>query len=348
MLDLEKPPSIESVLQPIASSVVSLPFKPAFGLSNAHLQTVFSSSGPRKQLMKRRFAKFVKKQQSVLLEGGNGIRLQGYYNQATPGKSAKKIVVLIHGWEGSHESTYMLSLSGHLLENGVDVFRLNLRDHGDTHALNEEIFNSTMIEEVVNAVEDLQARYPYQYWYQVGFSLGGNFCMRLAALARQRQIELNAAIAFCPVVHAEQCNVALSEPRNKVYERYFVRKWKRSLYKKLESWPMYSYRDELANFKTLEHMNQGLIPKYTPYDELTHYFDAYAIDGDFMTSSICPCYLHFARDDMIIPVKGVNDLPNSPNLDITVTEHGGHCGFLTNWRGDSWQNTRTLDIVNAH
>ena len=68
--------------------------------------------------------------------------------------------MLLHGWEGSSDSLYLLSLAQPLFEAGYDVARLNLRDHGDSHHLNEEIFHSCRIAEVVGAVRGLHAHAP--------------------------------------------------------------------------------------------------------------------------------------------------------------------------------------------
>ncbi len=320
------------------------PFNPPFGLRSAHVQTVFSSQGPRKANRDRRFKPFVRSQRPMLLNGDNGVRLEGHINLAGA-QAAEELVIMIHGWEGSHESTYMKSMAATMLQSGYDTFRLNMRDHGETHHLNRDVFNSTMIDEVIAAIEDLQARTNYQRYTLIGFSLGGNFSLRVAANAHDKAIELEQVIAFCPVVHASQSNDALLEKRNALYSNYFVRKWRRSLLKKLEYWPEYDFGSELERLKTLEQMNAAFIPKYTGYQELEAYFDAYAIDGDKLANVICPCYLHFAKDDMIIPVQGVELLADNTDLHVTVTERGGHCGFIMNWRGDSWQDLRALEII---
>ncbi len=319
-------------------------FKPALGLKNTHVQTIFSSVGPRKALIARRFRPYLSAEQVFDLDGGQGVRLTGIYNKAVRTK-AGKLAILIHGWEGSHQSTYMQSMAMSLLEQGVDVFRLNLRDHGDTHHLNEGVFNSTLIDEVMNAVENLQARLVYPAYHLIGFSLGGNFSLRLAAMAHSHTISLSSVIAFCPAIHAAQSNVVLNQTANWVYGQYFVRKWKRSLRKKLEHWPNYTYGETLDSLKTLDQMNQQLIPKYTAFKSLDDYFDAYAISGDRLDKLIAPCHLYFAEDDMIIPVAGVKELSSNPNVHVTVTKHGGHCGYISNWRGDCWQDQTALDII---
>jgi len=323
---------------------VSSKFQPSIGLRNTHIQTIFSSVGPRKILVSKRFRPYVNTQQKICLDGGNGVRLEGYFNQAIKRRS-KQMAILIHGWEGSHTSTYMQSMTMSLLESGIDVFRLNLRDHGDTQHLNKGIFNSTLIDEVINAVEDVQSRLAYSAYHLVGFSLGGNFCLRLAALAHTHKISLASVSAFCPAIHAGKSNEALNQPVNWLYGRYFVSKWKRSLRKKLEHWPEYDFGKTMESLKTLDQLNDEFIPKYTRFDNVDEYFDAYAISGSNLDSTIAPCYLHFAEDDMIIPVEGVEEISNNADVHIYVTKHGGHCGYISNWRGESWQDQRVLEII---
>jgi len=319
-------------------------FNPSLGLKNPHSQTILSSIGPRKRLISKRFEANRARQKSMLLNGGDGVRLEGYHNVAGDKRGAK-LAILIHGWEGSHESTYMQSMAQELLDNGIDVFRLNLRDHGDTHSLNREIFNSTLIDEVINAIADLQTRIEYQETYLVGFSLGGNFCLRVASMRQNQSVSLRRVIAFCPVIHASQSNVVLNQRSNYLYGKYFVRKWKRSLRKKLEHWPEFEYASSLASMNTLDEMNRQLIPKYTSFKDLETYFDAYAITGERMAETIAPCHLFFAKDDMIIPVEGIDELAINPDLHVTVTEHGGHCGYIKNWKWDCWQDEQALKLI---
>ena len=70
------------------------------------------------------------------------------------------LALLLHGWEGSAESSYMRMTAARLLEAGFEVVRLNFRDHGDTHHLNQEIFHSNRLDEVVNAAVEVARRFP--------------------------------------------------------------------------------------------------------------------------------------------------------------------------------------------
>ena len=70
---------------------------------------------------------------SMILECEDGVRLKGSFSQHP---NEKALIILLHGWEGSEQSTYVVSCGRHLYDQGASVFRLNYRDHGDSHALN--------------------------------------------------------------------------------------------------------------------------------------------------------------------------------------------------------------------
>ncbi len=302
---------------------------------------------PRKWLVTKRFARHKLAQHEMILDCGNDVRLQGFYNVAGDQRSST-LVIMIHGWEGCHESTYMMSAAAELLNHGVDVFRLNLRDHGYSHHLNRKAFNSTMLAEVVAALKNIQSRFDYQYIVLSGFSLGGNFALRAAAderITQSAKPAIDVVAAFCPLVNPALTNQRLTQAKNCLYDRYFVRKWKRSLRLKSKHWPDYVDAEQFESLLRVDDMNQALIPRFTDYRDPNRYFDAYAISGDALSTVRVPCFIHFAEDDMMIPAKDAEQLADNANLMVTSSDHGGHCGFISNWRGDSWQDQRLIEVV---
>ena len=102
----------------------------------------------------------------------------------------RALAILLHGWEGSAQSSYILHTGARLLAEGCDVFRLNFRDHGKTHHLNAGLFHSCRIDEVVGAVGEVAKRFPERPLIIGGFSLGGNFALRVALRAPAAGIPL--------------------------------------------------------------------------------------------------------------------------------------------------------------
>ena len=72
----------------------------------------------------------------MLLEVAGGVRLHGIASLPAA-QPPRAMVLLLHGWEGSAESSYMRLTAAQLLHAGLAVFRLNFRDHGNSHHLND-------------------------------------------------------------------------------------------------------------------------------------------------------------------------------------------------------------------
>ena len=117
-------------------------FRPSWPLTSGHIQTMLSSSGVRRQLLPARAHSVQDGAEHVVVDGGDGVRLTGAYTAQRVQKATRGLAVLFHGWEGSVDSTYVLQTGSRLLQDGWDVFRLNFRDHGDSHQLNEALFHS--------------------------------------------------------------------------------------------------------------------------------------------------------------------------------------------------------------
>ena len=317
-------------------------YKPPRHLRNAHVQTVLNSQGSRK-LRARKILKHLDSD-NLILQSEDGTRLLAELDHAVNGRSA--LVILLHGWEGSSRSSYMLTTAASLLAQGFDVLRVNLRDHGDSHHLNRELFNSTRSPEVASALQEFKAAQSYQHVFLAGFSLGGSFALRIAADAGT-EIGLDASIAVCPPTDPARAMDALNNGFF-AYERYFFKRWHGSLQRKLHCFPEFDYAGELASARSLDDLNRIFIPAHTIYSDVGDYFAAYALVGDRLASMAKPAYLIAAEDDPIIPVDDLKRIDPVENLQIETHRYGGHCGFIENLAGRSWIEGRILRILQGH
>lgn len=273
----------------------------------------------------------------LVLDCGDGVRLMGQYADpsAATERAPRRIAVLLHGWEGSSESLYVLSVAELLHQRGFAVLRLNLRDHGGTHALNQALFHSCRLPEVVGAVARLQALYPGHSLSLAGFSLGGNFCLRVGARARTAGLRIARIVAVCPVLDPATTLDAL-EHGPAIYRRYFMVKWRRSLRSKQAAWPDHYDFSELIGNPSLTGMTERMVLRYTDYPDLATYLRGYAITGDVLESLETPTHVITSRDDPMILARDLDRLARSSAFRLTVTQHGGHCGYMDAVRGPSW------------
>ncbi len=318
-------------------------FRPPRWLRNRHLQSMLASTAWRRGRILRGAAALLAAQRELLLDCGAGVRLQCFVSSPAPGGGP---VVLLHGWEGSADSLYVLSLAQLLFAQRFAVVRLNLRDHGDTHHLNRELFHSCRLPEVIGAVRALQQHFAGTALRLVGFSLGGNFMLRVAAQAREAGLDLAHVIAVSPVLDPAQTLTAL-ERGLPGYERYFVRKWLRSLRRKQAAWPeSYDFR-RLARLRGLRSMTAELVRSYSEFATLEDYLNGYALTGARLARLEVPALILTSRDDPIIPADGLARLARPAALSIIVTRYGGHCGFFQQLTGPTWLERRILAALGA-
>jgi predicted alpha/beta-fold hydrolase len=312
-------------------------FDPPAWLRNPHVQSILPSLPLRRPAVERDARTLLAASSEQVIECGEGVRLLATIatQEALGRDRARKVVVLLHGWEGSADSQYLIALGQAAFGAGFDVIRLNLRDHGSTHHLNRELFHSCRIAEVMGAVASVQETCPDQELSLAGFSLGGNFVLRVGARARAAGLKLRRIVAVCPVLDPAVTLQAL-ETGPALYREYFLLKWRRSLRKKQEAWPgVYDFTD-LVREKSLTGMTACMVP------DLATYLRGYAITGEALASLETESCIITSMDDPIIPPHELRELKRLPALGLMVARFGGHCGFVDGLSGPTWIDRAVL------
>lgn len=302
---------------------MTVQFFPNLLSRNPHLQSMIATS-PARNIGRNAMLDAARQ---IILDGGDGVRLLGYHSpqEAQP---AKALIILIHGWEGSSESAYILSSGKFLFGKGYDIFRLNLRDHGESHHLNEGLFHGALIDETFQAVNHICRLANGLPVYLVGFSLGGNFALRIAL--RQslcRIVNLRHVFAISPALDPYKSTQCIDESLP-FYRLYFLKKWKRSLRKKQTLFPHKYDFNGILNLKTCLGLTEAIMPWYPEYSDCRLYFKEYTLlNGAFRDLSM-PVTIISAEDDPFIPVDDFRRLEKNSNLHLLIQPYGGHCGFL--------------------
>lgn len=302
-------------------------FRPPALLRNPHVQSVLASSRLRRLVGRRKRDLVESGAVEHILDCGDNVRLQGFHTTQHVRPQARGLVVLLHGWEGSVQSSYLLHTGARLLHEGFDVFRLHFRDHGDTHHLNEELFHSCRIAEVVGAVRAVADRFSSLPLCVAGYSLGGNFALRVALHAPAAGIALRHAVAVCPAISPPAVLAAI-ERAPWFYERYFMLKWAGSLRRKQSLYPQRYAFSEPELSAGLRHLTRAMVERYTDFGSLENYLDGYSIAGERLAPLRVPVSILTAADDPIIPVEDFHRLALPPQARLDIAPHGGHCGFI--------------------
>ncbi len=311
---------------------------------NGHTNSILAGSPARKLVAHRKSAQFRKQAEQKIIPAGNGIRLSALYNRQQHPHAPT--VILLHGWLGCADSLYLVTLGDYLFKHSFNVIRLNFRDHGNSHHLNEKIFHSCRIQEVINACTYIQQEFDTPVSI-AGFSLGANFALRVNAFTTPEQLTINNIIAFCPVIDPSHTLDAL-ENSLMVYRNYFMQRWKTSFHQKADAFPDLFSKKTFDSLRTLKDATKNLAVKYAGFDNLEAYLNGYSIAGDRLTTLHAPADVVLAKDDPIIPWQDEDKLARSDYLNIHLTEHGGHCGFLETDLTCPWVDNTTLKLIELY
>ncbi|TGN01655.1 YheT family hydrolase [Leptospira yasudae] len=280
---------------------------------------------------------FLDHAEKMILDAGKGVKLEGALSKRKDKKS-KGFLVLLHGWEGSINSTYILRTSHYFYEKGFDIFRLNYRDHGDTHHLNPEPFNGSLIEETYEAVRKatflVDKNVPV---FVAGFSLGGNFALRIARVHSQSEKKLNQlkeVIAISPAIHPKDATMLMDNKL--IIGRYFLKKWKQSIEKKQKHFPTIVPYDSILKEKSVMRMTERFVESTEDFTDIDHYFGTYTLGEKELSQILVPTTIITAKDDPIIRGESFLSLHPNRNVRISIQNFGGHNGFLENWKGTCW------------
>jgi len=310
-------------------------------LRHADVQAALANSGWRRGRVLDDASSLLAHSEPLLIECHRGVRLTAEHTPARQPNGS--VAILLHGWEGSSRSLHLVSAASRLWQAGFRIVRINMRDHGDSQHLNREIFHSCRLDEMVEATRWVRDRFHGESLHLAGFSLGGNFALRIAA-ADGPALGLARVAAICPVLDPEETMVALDSGRV-LYQQYYLRKWRRSLERKAAVFPKEYDFGNLSRFRSLREMTDFFVKRYTEFPDLESYLRGYAITGDRLAGLTVPSSLLLADDDPVIPADSAARLARPAALTIHRTRWGGHCGFLADYRLRTWSDDYLVRVL---
>ena len=157
-------------------------FKPAFGLKNKHLQTLYSSFF--KKDLKLNF-----EIETFELDDGDFVDCY-WYNKI----KGKDIVVLFHGLAGSYKSPYIQGTMKALSENGFASVLMHFRGCSGRENKLPRAYHSGDTADALAYLKSIKQKYPNSKIFALGYSLGGNMLLKLLGELKKDNIKKILAI----------------------------------------------------------------------------------------------------------------------------------------------------------
>jgi hypothetical protein len=262
-------------------------------------------------------------------------------------------LIALHGLNGSTDAHYMRGLASKAFAQGMNVVRLNQRNCGNTEHLSAGLFHSGLTADAAFVLDELIQVDGLRAIAVAGYSLGGNLALKLAGeYGAFAPAALVAVAAVSPIIEINDCTLALERPGNGLYEWNFVKDLKRRMRRKERFWPGHFNLAKLGAVKTVRVFDETFTAPYFGFKSAEDYY--YRASALRIVDRICiPTLVITAEDDPFVPPQPFRDpkLTGNPHIDLRMSAHGGHCGFIGPAAGDDdgyWAERAIVTFVERH
>jgi predicted alpha/beta-fold hydrolase len=234
------------------------------------------------------------------------------------------LVLLVHGLGGSAESFSLRRAARAAADRGWASLRLNLRGAG---LEGEDFYHAGLASDLHAALAspELAAHHPL---FAVGFSLGGNLVLRMAAEPADPRLAAVAAVS--PPLDLAACADAFDRPGRALYRAYLLSGLKRSYAAVAARRAVPLPPAAARRIRHIREWDDRLVaPRHGFADAADYYRRASA--GPLLGRLRVPALVVAADDDPLVPADTLRPLLAGPppGLEVRWLSGVGHLGFTT-------------------
>ena len=238
-------------------------------------------------------------------------------------------LLLLHGLEGSSSVHYMGGMADKAWAAGWNVVRLNQRNCGETEHLSRGLYHSGLTNDPLLVLRELVATDGISAVAVAGYSLGGNLTLKLAGELGDSFPALKAVCTVSPTMDLAECVKALGRTSNIAYQFNFVRRLKARMRRKAALFPHEYSLEELGRVWTVRQFDEAFTAPHHGFRDASDYY--YRASAMRVIDRICvPALVITSEDDPFVPAQPFHDprITTNTHIDLRVSAHGGHCGFV--------------------
>lgn len=304
---------------------------------NAHFSTIYAST-------LRKVAFSTTQHDRIELEDGDFLDLDRSFSSES---NSEKVVILLHGLAGNAQRAYIKAMARIFDENGWDTAGMNLRGCSEEMNRLYRSYNAGATEDLEAVINHILAENRYTEIALVGFSLGGNLMLKYLGENVELPAEIKSAVAVSTPCDLGASLEELSQTRNIIYSKRFVRNLKKELFRRHLAFPEKISKEEIANCNTLRDIDELYTSRAHGYKNAADYYQKCS-SLQFLPNIKIPTLLINAENDSFLSASSypVEIAKNSETLHLEIPAHGGHVGFIQH-KKTYYHEERALEFVQS-
>lgn len=289
-------------------------YKPPLIFKNGHLNTVYRTFFYGAQIDFQRFR--------LELPDQDYLDLDFVY------RGSKRIVLIVHGLEGSSKSKYVLSLSQNSINMGLDVVAINLRGcSGEPNRLYPS-YHSGQTEDLQFVLGHL-VKLGYEEVFLTGFSLGGNQILKFLGTNDLTDSVVKAAVAVSVPCDLSGSAIQIAKAENQVYLNRFLKSLKAKILEKSKRFPELRLdREEILKLKNFVDFDDFYTAPAHGFADADDYYQK-SSSKQYIKDINIPGLLINALDDTFLSPSCFPKQEAAQNsyFHLEISRYGGHVGF---------------------
>ena len=262
---------------------------------------------------------------------------------------SNKLVIIIHGLEGSSDSKYVTALARISNEHEYDAAAVNLR--GCSGEKNRKLYSyhSGKTDDLKEIIAYMEQSESYDSFYIVGYSLGGNLLLKYLGESRtDYSSKIQAGIGVSVPCDLKGSSKTIAKFWNMVYMQRFLISLKKKTLVKIEQFPDHDLNKEaILNSKNFLDFDNYFTAPVNGFKDANDYWKQNSCK-QFLEDIKIPSLLVTAVDDPFLSDSciPVQEAKNNKNFHLEVTKYGGHVGYNSNFDQGSgfWLEKRIIDF----
>lgn len=266
----------------------------------------------------RFFPKHTKKTFRTVVDEQNTLITHSHLQSKNPNDCDD--ILLVHGFEGSSVSKYMLRMAKKSLQRKYNVHRMNLRSCGESMPLCALPYHAGLWSDVLKVAQNVKVG---KRLFIVGYSLGGNITLKMAGEKNLPDFVSAIATVCAPVDLQKTLDWLIERP---LYHKKFLGYIYKNYQRKKRIHPQTFPDLDVVPRSLIEFDEKVICPIY-----------GFKNTQDYYTQSSCknvlseidiPTLVIYAKDDPIVPCESYKHVEQFENIQVLSPAHGGHVAFI--------------------